>query len=115
MLARYLEADQKPAEALAFARLAVQADAKSVPTLVMVARLEEATGNLSGAADTFRKLAEVDRRARTEYLTGVARLEARLGRKDAALKAGRDLLAAAPGQLDNHQFFAELVLPARPG
>jgi tetratricopeptide (TPR) repeat protein len=108
VLARYLEADQKPGEALAAAHKAVTLDPKSVPSLVMIARLDEATGNLSGAADVYRKLAEVDRRARTEYLTGVARLEARLGRKDAALKAGRDLLAAAPGQLDNHQFFAEL-------
>ena len=110
VLARYVEADQKPAEALTLARKAVATDpkSKSIPALAMVARLEEATGNLSGATLTLRKLAEVDRRGRTEYLTGVARLEARLGRKDAALKAGRDLLAAAPGQLDNHQFFAEL-------
>ena len=107
-LARYLETDQKASEALAAAHKALAIDGKSVPTLAMIARLDESTGNLSAAADVLRKLAEVDRRGRTEYLTGVARLEARLGRKDAALKAGRDLLAAAPGQLDNHQFFAEL-------
>ena len=107
-LARYLEADQKPSEALASAHKALARNEKSVPTLAMIARLDEGTGNLSAAADVLRRLAEVDRRGRTEYLTGVARLEARLGRKDAALKAGRDLLAAAPGQLDNHQFFAEL-------
>ena len=107
-LARYLESDQKPSEALASAHKALALNERSIPTLAMIARLDEGTGNLSAAADVLRKLAEVDRRARTEYLTGVARLEARLGRKDAALKAGRDLLAAAPGQLDNHQFFAEL-------
>ena len=32
------------------------------------------------AADAYRKLADVDRRFRTEYLTSVAKLEARLGR-----------------------------------
>ena len=109
-LARYLEADQKANEALAAAHKALGLDGKSVPTLAMIARLDEGSGNLSAAADVLRKLAEVDRASGPDWntFTGVARLEARLGRKDAALKAGRDLLAAAPGQLDNHQFFAEL-------
>ena len=47
-------------------------------------------------------------RNRTEYLTGIARLESRLGRVDAALKAGRDLLAAAPGNPEHYEFFAQL-------
>ena len=60
------------------------------------------------AADALRRLAEIDRRNRTEHLTGIAKLESRLGRIDAALKAGRDLLAAAPGNPDNYEFFAQL-------
>ena len=56
----------------------------------------------------FRKLSILDRRARTEHLTSVAKLEARLGRREAALKAGRDLLAAAPGNPDHFQFFSDL-------
>ena len=39
---------------------------------------------------------------------GIAKIESRLGRIDAALKAGRDLLAAAPGNPDNYEFFAQL-------
>ncbi len=107
-LARRLEVDGKPSEAIAVARRGLALDPKGVPLLALIARVDEGLGNLAGAADTLRTLAAIDRRARTEYLTGVARLESRLGRKDAALKAGRDLLAAAPGQIDNHQFFAEL-------
>ena len=73
----------------------------------MVARLDEATGNLSGAADAFRGSPRST--AGPGPNTSPAwPARARLGRKDAALKAGRDLLAAAPGQLDNHQFFADL-------
>ncbi|MFI5456257.1 MAG: DUF1583 domain-containing protein [Isosphaerales bacterium] len=41
-------------------------------------------------------------------MTGIAKLETRLGRIDAALKAGRDLLAAAPGNPENYEFFAQL-------
>ncbi len=47
-------------------------------------------------------------KARADYLSAIARLEARLGRKDEALKAGRELLAAAPGNVEHHQEFAEL-------
>ena len=56
----------------------------------------------------LRRLAEIDRRNRIEHLTGVARLEARLGRIEPALKAGRDLLAAAPGNPESYEFFAQL-------
>ena len=41
------------------------------------------------AADTNRKLAALDRRFRTEYLTAVAKLEQRLGRSEQAMQAGR--------------------------
>ena len=59
-------------------------------------------------AKRLRRLAEIDRRNRTEHLMGIAKLETRLGRIDAALKAGRDLLAAAPGNPENYEFFAQL-------
>ncbi len=50
----------------------------------------------------------LDRRNRADYLSAIARLEARLGRTQEALKAGRELLAAAPGNVERHQEFAEL-------
>ena len=87
---------------------AIAIDPRSVPAWTMAARLRESAGSLAEAADAFRRLAEIDRRNRTEYLTGVAKLEARLGRVDEALKAGRDLIAAAPGNPEHYQFFAEL-------
>ena len=79
-----------------------------MPAWALAARVRESAGDLGGAADAFRRLAEVDRRNRAEYLTGVARLEARLGRTDEALKAGRDLIAASPGNPESYRFFADL-------
>ena len=38
----------------------------------------------------------------------MAKLEARLGRTDQAIKAGRDLIAAAPGNPEHYEFFAQL-------
>ena len=107
-LARYYEAEQKLNEATAAALKSVDKDPKSIPSLVALARIQEAAGNIGAAADAQRKLADVDRRSRAEYLKQVATLESRLGRKEAALKAGRDLLAASPGNPESYQFYADL-------
>jgi tetratricopeptide (TPR) repeat protein len=107
-LARYYEAQRQLDEATAAIGKALALDSKSIPILASAARIHESGGNLLLAADTNRKLAAIDRRFRTEYLTAVAKLEARLGRRTEALQAGRDLLAAAPGNPDHYKFFAEL-------
>ena len=107
-LARYLEADGKLPEAKAASDRAIEADPRSVPAWTLAARVRESAGQLADAADAFRRLAEVDRRNRTEYLTGVAKLEARMGRVEPALKAGRDLIAAAPGNPEHYEFFSQL-------
>jgi tetratricopeptide (TPR) repeat protein len=107
-LARYFEANRqtdKATEAIARAR---EKDPKSVPVLTAAARIYEAAGDMLAAADANRKLAVLDRRFRTEYLTAVAKLEQRLGRREQALQAGRDLLAASPGNPDVYKFFADL-------
>ena len=107
-LARYYEAARQPAEATAAISKALEKDPKSIAILSSAARIHESGGNFLAAADTFRKLAGIDRRFRTEHLTAVAKLEQRLGRREQAIQAGRDLLAAAPGNPEHHKFFADL-------
>ncbi|MEO6810538.1 MAG: tetratricopeptide repeat protein, partial [Isosphaeraceae bacterium] len=109
-LARYREAEPKPTEALAAINKAIDLDSKAPENWIVAAHLHESGGNLGAAADAFRTLARLDRRTLTQSLTEVARLEVRLGRRDEALKAGRDLLAAAPGNPENYQFFADLCM-----
>jgi tetratricopeptide (TPR) repeat protein len=107
-LARYLEVDGKLPEAVRAAGRAIQANGRSIQAWTLAARVRESAGNLSDAADALRRLAELDRRNRSEYLTGIARLESRLGRVDAALRAGRDLIAATAAGVDQCEFFAQL-------
>ena len=107
-LARFFEADGKPTEAIRAATRGTVADPKSVAAWSTLGRLQESSGNLGAAADTNRTLAGLDRRNRADYLSAIARLEARLGRTRAALEAGRELLAASPGNVERHQEFAEL-------
>ena len=97
VLARYFEADAKLPEAVRAAERAIQIDPRSIPAWTLAARIRESAGSLADAALALEHLAQIDRRNRTEHLMGIAKLEARLGRTEAAIKAGRDLLAAAPG------------------
>ena len=81
---------------------------QSIPILTASARIHEAQNNLLAASDINWKLAQIDRRYRTEYLKQVAALEQKLGRRDKALQAGRDLVAAAPGNTEMSEFFSQL-------
>jgi tetratricopeptide (TPR) repeat protein len=107
-LARLLEVDQKLDEATAAVRKSLAMDDRAIPTWVAAARIFEATGDLGSAAGAQHRLADLDRRARVEHLKEVAKLEGRLGRRDEAMKAGRELLAASPGNPESYQFFADL-------
>lgn len=107
-LARLYEANRQIDRAQETVAKAQAKDPKSIPLLIAAARIQEAGGNLLAAADINRKLAALDRRYRSEYLTAVAKAEQRLGRRTEALQAGRDLLAASPGNPDVYKFFADL-------
>lgn len=107
-LARFHEANRQPELATESINKAAEKDPKSVPILIAAARIHESGGNLLAASDTNRKLAALDRRFRTEYLQAVAKLEQRLGRREQAMQAGRDLLAASPGNPDVYKFYADL-------
>jgi tetratricopeptide (TPR) repeat protein len=107
-LARFYEANRQLEKASESIGKAAAKDLKSIPVLVAAARIYESAGDMLAAADTNRKLAAVDRRYRSEYLQAVAKLEQRLGRRELALQAGRDVLAASPGNPEVYKFYADL-------
>ncbi|MFV0443709.1 MAG: tetratricopeptide repeat protein, partial [Planctomycetaceae bacterium] len=108
LLARYLEAERRWALASEAIDKALSIDAQSIPALTTAARIAESAGDLGRAAELNRKLANADRRSRGDHLMNVARIEAQLGRTDAALQAGRDLIVSAPGNTDHYEFYAQL-------
>lgn len=108
LLARHYEASRQLPEAGRTIAAALKLEPQSIPSLAAAARIQERSGELQAAADLNRRLAAVDRRGRSDYLRHVAELEAQLGRIDEALAAGRDLIASAPGNTDNYEFFATL-------
>jgi tetratricopeptide (TPR) repeat protein len=108
LLARYREALHEYPEATKAINDALAMEPSNIPSLAAAARIAEQAGDLKTSADLNRKLAIVDRRARSEYLERVAGLETQLGRVDEAIAAGKELIAASPGNVETYQFFADL-------
>ena len=107
-LARAYESERQLKEAGQAVSQASTLSPQSVPILMASARIYEAQNNLLAAVEINAKLAAIDRRYRTEYLKQVATLEQKLGRRDKAVQAGRDLIAAAPGNPESYEFFSQL-------
>lgn len=107
-LGRAYEAERQLKEAAEAVAKAGELTPQSIPVLMATARIVEAQNNLIEAVEANTRLAAIDRRYRTEYLKKVAQLEVSLGRRDKAMQAGRDLLAAAPGNPELYEFFSQL-------
>lgn len=107
-LARGYEYERQLKEAAQAITKASELASQSVPILMASGRIQEAQNNLLAAVEINTKLAAVDRRFRTEYLKKVAQLELQLGRREKGIQAGRDLLAAAPGNPELYEFFSQL-------
>ncbi len=107
-LAQYYDAGRRPVDAGSAITKSLERDAESLSTWMVAARIYETTGQLAQAVTANEKLATLDRRARSDYLERIANLNVRLGRTDAALKVGQDVVAAAPGKPEAYQFYAQL-------
>jgi tetratricopeptide (TPR) repeat protein len=108
LLARYYEALRRYPDATRAIDASLKLAPQDIPALASAARIYENAGELLTAADLNRKLSVVDRRGRSDYLKYVAQLETQLGRTEEALKAGKELIASAPGNTENYEFYANL-------
>ncbi len=111
-LALYQDAADKLNDATASAMKVVELEPQSIPGWTILADLYERTGRLGDAVDAMTKLAALDRRGISEYLKKTARFQVRLGEFDNALKTGRDVIKATPGNPEAYQFFADLAFEA---
>lgn len=107
-LAAYFEAAKKLPEAIDAAKTSTALMPDSIAAWRLVARLFEQSGRYADAVEAYQKLMSLDQRARTEHLQKIASLEQRLGRRDAALKAGKELLATGPENPEFVKLYADL-------
>ncbi|MEM7474737.1 MAG: tetratricopeptide repeat protein [Planctomycetota bacterium] len=110
LLALFREANRQFQPACEAIEQATNLAPGDVVTWETSASLYERSGQFGEAVKAYRKLAGLDRRFLSNYLTQIATLEMRVGNTEEALKAGEDLLAAAPGNSEHYRFFAGLCL-----
>jgi tetratricopeptide (TPR) repeat protein len=107
-LARAAEAERQWKIAGNAAEKAAELWPQSIGVLATLARIQEAQSQLMTAVETYNRLAAIDRRFRTEHLKKIARLEVMLGRRDQAMTAGANVIAAAPGNPEAYEFFSQI-------
>ena len=109
LLARYREALREMPEATGRSARRVDSSRIIFRSLASAARIAEQAGDLE---EVGRSEPQAGRRRSPQpdasYLEHVAQLETQLGRIDEALAAGRELIAAAPGNVETYQFFSDL-------
>src|SRR5690606_27078937 len=108
MLALLREADRRFQPACEAAEKAASLASGDPAMWETAATLQERSGRFGDAVKSYRKLATIDRRFLSNYLTQIASLEMRVGNADAALKAGEELIESAPGNAEHYRFFADL-------
>ena len=109
-LAKYLEAADKLREATVAARKAVELAPRNGVFIQAAARMLALDSQWLSAVELYERLLKIDRRFRIDSLRSIAEIEQKLGRKEKALKAGRELLAAAPGNPESAEFVVDVCL-----
>ena len=109
-LAKYLEAADKLREATVAARKAVELAPRNGLFLQAAAKMLTLDSQWLSAVELYERLLKIDRRFRIDALRAIAELEQKLGRKEKALKASRELLAAAPGNPESAEFVVDVCL-----
>ena len=110
LLALFREANRQFQPACEAIEKATELEPTDVVIWETSAALYERSGRFGEAVKAYRKLAGLDRRFLSNYLTQIASLEMRVGNTEEALKAGEDLLASAPGNSEHYRFYAGLCL-----
>jgi tetratricopeptide (TPR) repeat protein len=108
LLALLREADRQFQPACEAAEKATSLAPGNATMWETAALLQERSGRFGDAIESYRKLATIDRRFLSNYLTQIASLEMRVGNTEAALKAGEELIAAAPDNAEHYRFFADV-------
>ena len=107
-LAAYCEAAKKHSDAMDAVKRSITLAPESVASWTLAATLYEQSGRYADAVDAYQKLMSLEPHARAEHLQRIASLEQRLGRREEAMKAGKELIAAGPDNPEFIKFYADL-------
>ncbi|NOX53366.1 MAG: tetratricopeptide repeat protein, partial [Planctomycetes bacterium] len=108
LAAMLASAERRPAEALAHINQALKKKPDDALLLQFKAEIHQQGGDLAGAAEQYRRLAQIDPKQRTRHLTQVVNLELELGRLEAAVKTAEQIVRLTPGNAETAQLLANV-------
>lgn len=108
LLALLLSEAGREGDALTAVKTAIELEPASLLYQSVAAELQEKSGRWTQAIATRITLAELDRREASQHLRKVVELHRRLGQLERAISAGETLLEAAPANVVNYQFVADM-------
>ena len=100
-------AERRSTVALAHLEQALKMQPDDTRLLRFKAEVHQQGGDLAGAAEQYRRLAELEPKNQTAHLKEVVSLEISLGRTEAAIEAARKIVSLSPGNAEAAQLLAD--------
>jgi len=113
LLARYLVRQKRWREASSAVHQALLLDANNQAMLLVSAEIAEGLGNIEASIKSLRKLADLDRRKRLEYLERIARQQVRQKSFAEAIQTAQEVVQAAPSKTESYEFLSQICFQAR--
>ncbi len=113
LLSRYLVYQKRWKEANAAVSEAVKLDETNSKMLVLSADIAEGLGKTEASVKSLRKLAELDRRKRQDYLERIAKLRVRQKKWPEAIEVAEEVVVAAPSRIESYEFLAQVCIQAK--
>ncbi len=112
LLVRYLVRLRRWPEAQIAVTEALRLESKSLPMTIAASEIAEALGDIPQSIETLRKLADMDRRKRQEYLQKIARAQIRSGKPMNAVETAKEVVQAFPSKVEGYEFMAQICFQA---
>lgn len=112
LLVRYLVRLRRWPEAQMAVTEALLLESKSLPMTIAASEIAEALGDIPKSIETLRRLADMDRRRRQEYLQKIARLQIRFGKPMDAVETAKEVVQAFPSKVEGYEFMAQICFQA---
>ena len=113
LLSRYFVYQKRWKEANAAMSEVLKLDEHNPKMLVLSSDIAEGLGNVEQSIQSLRKLADLDRRKRQDYLERIVKLHVRKKKWPEAVEAAREVVQAAPSRLESYEFFAQVCMQAK--
>ena len=113
LLARYLVRQKRWREAGSAVSEALKLDENNLSMLLLSSEIAEGLGDTKQSIQSLRKLADVDRRRRQEYLERIAKQQIRQRNFAEAIETAKEVVQAVPSKIEGYEFLAQVCIQAK--